>query len=635
MGSMLSLMRRHAKSWLIKVLIGIIAIVFVFYFGYSFRARQASKIASVNGDVITIAQYDKAYRNLLEGLQREYRGMWNDNLIKLFGLKNRALDGLITQKLISQEAERIGLDVTKKEIQEKILSYPAFQFNGRFDESRYRSVLLNNQMTPEDFEEVLEQELLQEKLQQFLTTFSPVTDEEILDQYTYANKKVKVSFVQFKADGYKDKVKVDEASLVKYFDENKEKYRTPEKIKVAYIVLDPNAFKPQVKVTDEQIKDYYDEHIDTFSEKKQVEARHILFKLAENATKEEDEKVKEKAEEVLKKAKAGEDFAELAKKYSEGPTAKDGGELGYFSENQMVKPFEEAAFKLKKGEISDLVRTPFGYHIIKVEDVKEARTKSLEEVKEQIVAKITKTATSDLAYEKAMTLLDQMPYDADIKQYAAENQMKAEETDFFSLAESIPSVGGDEKLRQTLFSMEKNQTSEVIEQGGKFYIFQVKERQPSVIPALAEVKEKVKTDYTAYLAGEEAKAAAESYLQKLKGGEDWSKLAKETHHEAKTTEFFTRQESVKEVGYSPEFYQIAFSLNADRRYPDKVFQNDQGVFVIRWDGEEGINKAKYEEEKQQYRDVLRRTKDQALFREWLESLRKKAEIEIKRSFDQG
>ena len=631
----LSMMRKHAKSWLIKVLIAIIAIVFVFYFGYSFRERQASKLASVNGDVITVVQYEKAYRNLLEGLQREYRGMWNDNLIKLFDLKNRALDGLITQKLVSQEAKRIGLDVTEKEVQEKILSYPAFQFRGAFDESRYRSVLLNNRMTPEDFEEVLSQELLQEKVRQFLTTFSPVTEQEILDQYTYANKKVKVSFVQFKPDQYKDKVKVEEASLEKYFEENKEKYRIPEKIKVVYIVVDPNAFKDQVKVSDEQIKEYYEEHIDTFKEKKRVKARHILFKLAENASPEEEAKVKQKAEDVLKKAKAGENFAELAKKYSEGPTAKDGGDLGYFSENQMVKPFEEAAFKLKKGEVSDLVRTSFGYHIIKVEDVKEARTKSLEEVKGQILAKITKTATSDLAYEKALTLLDQMPYDSDLKQYAADHQMKAEETNFFSLADTIPSVGGDEKLRQTLFSLEKNQTSEVIEQGGKFYIFQVADRQPSALPALADVKEKVQADYTAYLAGEEAKKAAESYLQKLKGGEDWSKLAKENQLEVKTTEFFTRRDTVKEIGYSPEFHEIAFGLNAERRYPEKVFQNDQGVFVLRWEGEEGINTAKYEEEKQQYRDMLKQAKDQEVFKEWLDNLKKKAEIQISRSLDQG
>jgi peptidyl-prolyl cis-trans isomerase D len=175
----------------------------------------------------------------------------------------------------------------------------------------------------------------------------------------------------------------------------------------------------------------------------------------------------------------------------------------------------------------------------------------------------------------------------------------------------------------------------VIEQGGKFYLFQVKERQPSALPALADVTEKVKTDYTAYLAGEEAKAAAEGYLQKLKEGGDWSKLAKESRLEAKTTEFFTRQEPVKDIGYSPELHEIVFGLRADRRYPDKVFQNDKGVFVIRWEGEEGIDTAKYEEEKQQYRDMLKRTKDQSLFRDWLESLKKKAEIAVMRPLDRG
>lgn len=632
---LLSLMRRHAKSWLIKVLIAIIAVVFVFYFGYSFRERESSKIASVNGDIITVVEYDKAYRNLLEALQREYRGMWNENLVKVFDLRNRALEGLIIQKLVSQEAKKIGLDVTEKEIQEKILSYPAFQFGGRFDASRYQSVLLNNRMTPEDFEEVLAQELLQEKVQQFLTTLSPVTEQEVLDQYTYANKKAKISFVQFNADDFKGKVKIDDAALETYFEENKEKYRTPEKIKVAYIVVDPDAFKDQMAVSDQQVQEYYDEYLDTFKEKKQVKARHILFKLAENAAPEEEEKARQKAAEVLKEAKEGKDFAELAKKHSEGPTAKDGGDLGFFSENQMVKPFEEAAFKLQKGQVSDLVRTPFGYHIIKVEDVKEARTKSLEEVKGQILTKMTKTATSDLAYEKAMTLLDQMPYDTDLKQYAAENKMTAEETNFFSLSDTEPPVGGDEKVRQTLFSLEKNQTSEVIEQNGKFYLFQVTDKQPSAVPALADVKETVKSDYTDHLAGEQAKAAAEDYLEKLKAGEDWVKLASGSKLEAKTTDFFTRQEPVKDVGYSPELHEMVFSLSADKRYPDKVFQNEKGVFVIRWEGEEGINTAKFEEEKERYREMLKRMKDQALFREWLGSLRQKAEVEITRNLDQG
>jgi peptidyl-prolyl cis-trans isomerase D len=625
---LLSLMRKHAKSWLIKVLIAIIAVVFVFYFGYSFREHEGSKIASVNGDIITIMEYDKAYRSLLEALQREYRGMWNENLVQVFNLRNRAMEGLITQRLISQEAKRIGLDVTEEEIRERILSYPAFQFRGRFDESRYRTVLLNNRMTPEDFEEVLAHEILQEKVGQFLTTFSPVTEQEVLDLYTFANQKAKISFVRFEPERFKEGVEIEEAALEAYFEENKELYRTREKIRVAYVTFDPEQYKPDLSVSEEQVQDYYEDYIDSFRERKQVKARHILFRAAENETDEEAENTRLKALDVLKKARDGEDFAELAKQHSECPSAEDGGDLGYFSENQMVKPFEEAAFRLEKGEISDLVKTPFGYHIIKAEDVKEARTKPLEEVREQILSTLTRTAASDLAHEKAFILLDQMPYEADLKTYAAEQQMEAEETGFFALTEAVPPFGSDERLHQTLFSLADKETSEVIEQGGRFYIFQVTEKAPSGIPPFAEVLDRVRTDFAAHLAAEKARTEAGAFLQQLREGKEWADLAGERGLEVKPTDLFSRQEPVGELGYSPDLYQMIFSLNAEKRYPEEVFENESGVFVIRWEGEEGISPAKFEEEKQEYREMLKRMKEEALFQNWLDNLRRSAKIEI-------
>lgn len=632
---LLSLMRKHAKSWLIKVLIAIIAIVFVFYFGYSFREHEGSKIASVNGDIITAIEYDKAYRSLLDALQKEYRGMWNENLVEVFDIRNRAMESLITQRLISQEARRIGLGVTEEEIRERILSYPAFQFRGQFDESRYRTVLLNNRMTPEDFEEVLAQEILQEKVQQFLATFSPLTEQEVLDLYTFANQKVKIGFVQFDPELFKDGVEVEETALESYFEENKEQYRSPEKIRVAYVTFDPEAFKSDLNVAEEQVQYYYEDHINTFKEAKQVKARHILFTVAEDAGDEEAEKARAEALEVLKEARAGEDFAELAGKHSKCPSAENGGDLGYFSENQMVKPFEEAAFRLNKGEISDLVRTSFGYHIIKVEDVKEARTKSLEEVRGQILSKLTQTAASDVAHEKAFLLVDQMPYDVDLKAYATEHEMKAEETGLFALAEAVPPFGADERLHQTLFSLEKDQTSEVIEQAGRFYIFQVTERVPSGIPPLAEVQERVRADFTAHLAVKKAKAEAEAYLQKLREGEEWLKLAEERGMEVKRTDFFSRQDPIKEIGSSPELYQMVFALNEEKPYPGEVFENESGVFVVRWEDEEKISQAGFEEEKQEYRDMLKRMKEEALFRNWLNNLRRSAKIEIHRPLERG
>ena len=623
---LLSLMRKQAKSWLIKFLIGIIAVVFIFYFGYSFTSKDAVKVAEVNGDYISGVEYQKAYQNLLQALQREYKNAWNDNLIKVFDLENRAFNSLVNEKLIAQEAKKLGLEVTKKEIQDRILAYPAFQYMGRFDESRYRALLQQNRMKPEEFEAEIARQLLREKVEQFLTTLMPVTDNEVLDQYTYAQEKVKIGYVQFQPDKFKKDVKMDPAGLGSFFEEHKEDYRVPEKIKVVYIVLDPETFKASVTPTDQQISEYYEDNIEKFRQEKEVKARHILFKLSKDASQEEEKKVKEKALSVLKMAREGKDFDTLAKEYSEGPTKDKGGELGWFTKGRMVKPFEDAAFKMKKGEISDLVKTPFGYHIIKVEDIKEAHTKTLDEARPQIVETLTKTAATDMAQEKGLSLIDQMPYDVDLTKYAAEHNVPVKEGDYFSQNETIPGIGGDAKLKQSLFSLEKGEVSDLVESNGKFYIIQVVDKKPSYLPKLEEVRKKVEKDFIFHLAEIAAKSKAEEFLSQLKEGKPWDELAKKYQLTPKSSGFFTRSDTIPDIGYDPQLQEAAFDLGEKKRYPNQVFENEKGVYVIRWERKEGIDEAKYQEEKQDYRQSLTMAKDQILIGDWLENLKKKAVI---------
>jgi len=621
-------MRRHAKSWLIKFLIAIIAVVFIFYFGYSFTSRNGVKVALVNGEPISGLEYQKAYRTLLEALQKDYKNVWSDNLIKVFDLKNRALENLINQKLVSQEAKRIGLDITEKEIQNEILSHPAFQFKGRFDESRYRSLLQHNRMKAEDFEAGVAQELLQKKIRQFLITFSPVTDQEILDHYTFSNQKAKISFIKILPEKFKESVSIDNTAMENYFNENKERYRVPEKIKITYITIDPDKFREKIPVNDQLIKDFYEDNIEMFKQEKQIKARHILFKLKRDASEDETNKVREKALSILKRAQGGEDFALLAKKYSEGPTREGGGDLGYFSKGQMIKPFEEAAFKMKKGQISDLVRTSFGFHIIKVEDIREAGTKSLEEVGEQIRETIIKNTSMDLAHEKALSLIDQMPYQVDLVQYARQHNVPISHSDYFSQNEPISDIGGDKKLWESIFSLQKKDMSELIEVGDRFFIILVVEKKPSRLPEIKEVSDGVKEDYIEHLAILKAKSVGEEYLAKLRGGKSWDDLIKESNLTPETTDFFTRQGPIPKIGYIPELQEAVFNLGENKRYPDRIFENEEGVFVIRWEGEEGIDEKKYTQEKERYRYSLLMAKHQDIFKDWLENLKKEATIEI-------
>jgi peptidyl-prolyl cis-trans isomerase D len=176
--------------------------------------------------------------------------------------------------------------------------------------------------------------------------------------------------------------------------------------------------------------------------------------------------------------------------------------------------------------------------------------------------------------------------------------------------------------------MEREETSDLVDAGGKFYVFQVKDKKPSALPTLDEVKDKVRDDYVLFLANQSAKSAAEEYLKKLKEGKDWAALAKETSLESKTTEFLSRQDTIPQIGYSQELQEAAFSLSPNKRYADIVFQNDKGVFVLRWEGEQDIDRNKFEEEKKLYRDMLVRLKNQSVFKDWIEHLKSRAKIEM-------
>jgi peptidyl-prolyl cis-trans isomerase D len=368
--------------------------------------------------------------------------------------------------------------------------------------------------------------------------------------------------------------------------------------------------------------------MELFKQRKEVKARHILFQVKEGASEEEEAKIKGKALIVTQQARAGKDFAKLAETYSQGPTAKEGGDLGYFSKGQMVKPFEEAAFKMEVGEISDPVRSPFGFHIIKVEDIKEARMKLLDEVRSEIRDTLIKTASMDLAHAKALSLMDQMPYDVDLKEYAESQDMAIKESPFFSQEEGIPDIVGDEKLKKTLFSLQEKSISDLIEFDHRFFIIQVLEKKASHLPELKEVEADVREDFISHLSLQEAKSAAEAYLTQLKDGEDWDHLAKKNNLKIETTDFFSRGRPVPPISYSPDLQEAAFGLSQDRPYPDLVFEDNDGILVVRWEGEKGIDQEQYLKDKEQIRLVLMRSRHQGFFGNWLASLKARAEIEL-------
>jgi peptidyl-prolyl cis-trans isomerase D len=621
-------MRKHTKGILIKVIVGLIAVVFIFWGIYTFRERPGSKIAYVNGDLITGQEYDAAYRDMLEALQKQFRENWSDSLIKAFQLRQRALNSLIDKRLISQEAGRLGLRVTDGEVSDAILTYPAFQVNGQFDEGRYRSLLRYNRMQPSDFESGIKQDLLGQKIRQLMTCFFPITDREVMDYYAYRKEKINIGFVSLHPEDFKEGVTVRQDEKKAYFEENKERYRVPEKIKIAYLSVDPSDFMDKVTVTEEEISDYYELNQERFKNPEQVKARHILFKVAPNASESEEGEVKEEALAVLKRARAGEDFSELARKYSQDPSASEGGDLGYFKRGTMAKPFEDLAFGLKPGELGGPVRTKSGWDIIKVDDVKEATVKTLPDVRDEIMETLKRDVGQDMARERLLSLMDQMPYDVDLITYAAQHGLTATESDYFPKDEEVPGLGGDERLQKSIDSLKKGEVSEVIAHEGKFYLIQVVDSKGSYIPEMSEVSDQVQRDFIDHLSLAAAKQAAEGYLQELKGGADWLELAKSKGLEVEETGFFTRGQSIPKIGYAPVLGEAAFSLSSEERYPDQVFDVNKKVYIIRWLDRKGVNSGDFDKEKESFKQALLLAKEKRISNAWLQSLRDKAEVKI-------
>ena len=323
-------------------------------------------------------------------------------MLRAFRFERQIMDALVTQHVITEEAKHLGLNATPNEVEQKILENPVFRENGAFiGRARYQAILAQNNLTIDDFESSVANEILTEKLRSFITAGVSVSDKDVEEEYKRRNEKAKLDYFAIDAAKLEDKVNATDQDLHDYYEKNKAKYTVNEKRKAKYVFLESLKLRSQVTVTDDDLRQYYEQHKNEYTLPERVKAQHILFK-TQGKPADEVEKIKEKARGVLERAKKGEDFASLAKQFSEDTTAASGGDLGDFGRGQMVPEFERAAFSLAVGAISDLVQTQYGFHIIKVNGKQEARERPFEELKEAIrpiveTRKAEQKATSSFA----------------------------------------------------------------------------------------------------------------------------------------------------------------------------------------------------------------------------------------------
>ena len=625
---MLSLMRKHAGSWLIKVILGAIVVVFVLWGVGSWTSQRSGRVATVNGDPISLEEFRITYKRLLEQVRQSFGNNLNEDLIKTLQLPKQAMDELINRNLMRQAAAELNLQVSDEELSRSIQDISAFQTAGLFDNRRYQTILDRNSMTPESFEINQRDALMIQKLNNIITSGVKISDQEVVQWYKWDNTEVNLDFVLFDPERYQDISTADE-EMQTYFEDHKESYKNAPKINVRYLKFEPKTFVSQVVVSEDEIEVYYEDHPDEFRKPKTVEARHILIKLNQDASPEEIAKGKERIETVLQKAKDGQDFAELAKENSEDSSKDKGGYLGTFRRDAMVKPFSDKAFSMEAGEISDPVRTRFGWHIIKVEQVNEATTTSFADAKSDILQKLTEEGSKHVAYDAAESVYDAAFEGAPLEAIASDQNLTIQTTDFFSRAEPPKVSNNQAKFAATAFELPDGEISEIQDFGDGYYIMEIVGKLPAQIPELNEVKEKIRTDLIKQKKEEKAKADAEIMLSALKDGETIDTAARKFELEPEITGFFKRNDSIPDIGSAREISRVAFELTAENSLPEGILKGPGGgYYVIKFKDRKIPSLTDIDKEKADIKARLLQQKKFKAFDEWLNQLRNRSEISI-------
>ncbi|MBW2449959.1 MAG: SurA N-terminal domain-containing protein [Deltaproteobacteria bacterium] len=616
---------------MIKILLGAIVIVFVFWGVGSFRSQRGGRVALVNGDQITLDEYREAYNNLIEQLRRRFGNNLDEDMLKQLQVKRQALNQLIDNKLLIQEAKRLKFRVSEKELADAISNFTAFQRAGMFDRNLYANVLDRLRMTPEVFEAAQKDAMLIDKLRTLITSSAKISDQEALEWYNWINASVNIDYVFFDPNHYKDIHPSDE-EIKTFFENHKEKYKTDAMAKARYLHFNPDVFRSKIVLSDEEVREYYDDNLETFKTPKTVEARHILLKVNRDADPETVKKTKDRALNILKLAKEGKDFAELAKQYSEGPTRNNGGYLGKFKRDAMVKPFSDMAFSLKAGEISEPVRTRFGWHLIKVEKVNEASVTSFDDAKKDIRKKLTDDMAKSLAYDEAEAVSDDVFEGEDLINAAKERNMTILTTDFFSSKGPIKGINNPSEFASVAFNLTDKEISNVQEFENGYYILQLVDKIQPEIPEFDMVKEKVKLELIKEKQDEKAKADSETLLAALKNGKTMPTESKKFNLTPKTTGFFKRSGSIPEIGFERDITEVAFQLTDKKPFPENVLKGSKGYYVIQFKDRKISAPENFSKEKEEIKNRLLAQKKSGIFDALLAQIKSRSEITIKEGF---
>lgn len=528
---MLQAIRDRVTGWIAWVIVGLIILTFALWGVDSYLKEDVSTYAAkVDGVEISEATLGRAMQRQRVQMQRALGKEFDPSMIDEKRLRSSVLDNLIQKQLLIEMANKTGIVVSDQLLAARIQSIPDLQVDGAFSMERYESLLRQQGMTPIGFEMDLRLDLLSNQILNGIAGTLGVSDAELKRVYALQAQQRTVEYLRISADKLSNRIKLEEADVAAYFEAHKDEFREPEQVKLEYIELKRDGIATEIPVDEAAVHAYYEQHITQYGTEERRRARHILIQVEAAADETAQAAARTKAEQALQRIRNGEDFGKVAGELSDDPgSAAQGGDLGFFTKGMMVPEFDAAVFSLPKGEVSDLVQSPFGFHIIEVTDIEPGKAKPLSEVHDQIVAELRAGQVEDLFLDRAEILANTSYENPGTLGVAAEALgLKVQESGWIS-RDGGEGIGVFPPAVIAAFSedvLDGGNNSDPVEvQPGHLVVLRILDHKPARFQDLAVVRDVVESALRAQRARELAAEQGQVLLKKLAAGDPMASLA--------------------------------------------------------------------------------------------------------------
>lgn len=628
---MLQSIRESAQGWIAWAIVILISVPFALWGINSYLGVGGEPVmASVNDREITERELENNYQRFRSNLREQLGTAFDPDLFNETQMRKDVLERMVRTELVLQAANRLGLGAGDAMIRETIASIPSFQVDGRFDKVIYERILRQQGFSPAEFEQQIRQGMLSDQLSRAVTGSELITQAEIESIVRLEEQRRDMQYLRLQAESFVKPDGIGDAEVQAYYEANQDDFMAPEQVKIAYLELNVANLSNTLEQDEEELKSFYEEHRGDYSVLERRRASHILIE-AEGEGDEAETAAREKADAILVRIRDGEDFAVVAKEVSQDPgSAAQGGDLGFVEAGMMDEAFESALFKLAQGEVSEPVRSSFGFHIIKLSEIEAGSEKSFEEVRDEVLAAYRSHEAERQFYEYAERLADLAYENADSLEPAAEALgLKIVATDWLSAAgEGVP---GGRKSMAAAFSEDVlvgGHNSELIELGAEhLVVLRVQDHKVASVRPLAEVKEVIATRLREQQGSDLAREMGQALLERLRKGETLEQVAQGlVGHQVEQSNGVGRNEAKPEPTIVQALFRLPRPEGDQPQYGQAELANGDFVIIALHKVEDGSLDNLDANAIESRRVSLERSRGRDRFRQLVDNLRAEADV---------